>query len=42
MELKEIDFGEFEKDVYQYYVELFAEEERQPLPLLKNYLKKVL
>lgn len=40
MELKEIDFGEFEKDVYQYYVELFAEEERQPLPLLKKLFEE--
>lgn len=40
IELKEIDFGEFEKDVYLYYVELFAEEERQPLLLLKKLFEE--
>lgn len=40
IQLKEIDFVEFEKDVYQYYVELFAEEERQPLPLLSKLFEE--
>lgn len=36
VKLKEIDFLEFERDVYKHYVKLFAEEERQPLKILKK------
>ncbi len=36
IELKEIDFGEFQKDVYKHYEELFPKEERQPLSLLQK------
>lgn len=38
--LKEIDDKEFERDVYKYYVELFAEDERQPLELLKKLFEE--
>lgn len=42
MELKEIAYKEFVIDIYNYYVELFAENERQPLKILKSYLKMVI
>lgn len=38
--LKEIDDKEFKRDVYKYYVELFAEDERQPLELLKKLFEE--
>lgn len=34
--LKEINDKEFESDVFNYYVELFNEDERQPLKILKK------
>lgn len=38
--LKEIDFIEFKRDVYNNYAKLFAEEERQPLKILKKLFEK--
>lgn len=40
VELKEIDFVEFERDVCKQYEELFPEEERQPLLLLKRLFEE--
>ncbi len=36
MKLKEIDFFEFQKDVYKHYIELFPKGERQPVSLLQK------
>lgn len=38
--VKEIDFVEFDEDIYKHYEELFTKEERQPLELLKKLYKK--
>lgn len=40
VKLKEIDFVEFEKDIYKHYEELFPKEERQPLSLLKKLFEE--
>ena len=36
IELKNIDFNEFEKDVYKHYDEIFPEDEKKPLDMLQN------
>lgn len=40
MELVEIDFKKFRKEIYPYYCELFPEDERKDLKMLKMYEKK--
>lgn len=34
--LLEIDINEFKKDVYEYYIDIFPEEERKPIELLES------
>lgn len=40
MELLNISFQEFKSDVYNYYIDLFPEDERQPLNLLQKLFQK--
>lgn len=40
MELKDIDIEKFKKEVYSYYLEIFPEDERKPLELIKSSYEK--
>lgn len=40
MELKDIDIEKFKKEVYSYYLEIFPEDERKPLELIKLSYEK--
>ena len=40
IELKYIEINLFEKEVYQYYIEIFPEEERKPFKLIKTSYEK--
>ena len=40
MKLKDISIDEFKKDVYLYYLEIFPEDERKPIELLKASYEK--
>lgn len=40
MELKDIGIDEFEKEIYHYYLEVFPEDERKSLKLLKSLVNK--
>lgn len=40
IKLKNITIDEFEKEVYSYYLEIFPEEERKPLALIKSSYEK--
>lgn len=40
IKLKDIDIEEFKKNVYSYYLEIFPEDERKPLELLKYSYQK--
>lgn len=39
IELKNIDIDEFKKDIYSYYLDIFPENERKPLKLIKSSYK---
>lgn len=40
MELRNIDIDKFKKEVYSYYLEIFPEDERKPLELIKSSYEK--
>lgn len=40
MKLKNIDINKFKKEIYSYYLELFSEDERKPLELLRLSYEK--
>lgn len=40
LKVEPIDLKEFKKNLYSYYIELFPEEERQPIKILKKLYKK--
>ena len=38
--IKEIEINKFERELYQYYLEIFPDDERKPLELIRNSYKR--